>query len=168
MKKILIIGSGGAGKSHLSQEIGKLLDPPVVHLDRLYWKPGWVETPKEEWRAIVAAELAKPRWVMDGNYSGTLDVRSVACDTILFLSFSRWVCLRRIISRYFKYRGRSRPDLADGCPEQLSWDFVKWVWNYPTSNTPKVLKKLYGLKGSTKVFIFRSQQEVDSFLQELR
>ena len=97
MKRILIIGSGGAGKTTLARQLGKLLDLPVVHLDALYWQPGWTETPKQVWNDKIQDLLLQDSWVMDGNYGGTLDQRIVAADTIIFLDISRLTCLFRVI-----------------------------------------------------------------------
>jgi adenylate kinase family enzyme len=92
MKRILIIGSGGAGKSTLSRCLQKLLGIPLVHLDSIFWKPGWVETPRPEWKRIVCELVQGDSWIMDGNYSGTLDIRIDACDTIIFLDLPRTTC----------------------------------------------------------------------------
>mgnify|MGYP002149391403 FL=1 len=83
MKKILVIGSGGAGKSTFATRLGELLRINVVHLDRLHWKPGWVEPSKAEWAETVNELISREAWVMDGNYSGTLEQRLAACDTVV-------------------------------------------------------------------------------------
>ena len=69
MERIVIIGCGGAGKSTLARQLGEKLNIPVVHLDKLWWKPNWVESSREEFDAKLARELAKPRWIMDGNFN---------------------------------------------------------------------------------------------------
>src|SRR6266436_5243884 len=99
MKRVLIIGSGGAGKSTFARRLNNILNLGLIHLDTLYWNPGWVETPKPEWRAIVEGLLGKDSWIIDGNYSGTLDIRIAACDTIIFLDIGRATCAWRILKR---------------------------------------------------------------------
>src|SRR3982751_1716212 len=99
MKKILVIGSGGAGKSTFAQRLGAILKLEVIHLDSLYWSSGWVEMPKDEWRTMVDELLKKDSWIMDGNYGGTLDIRLEAADTVVFLDISRLICLWRILKR---------------------------------------------------------------------
>ncbi len=131
MERILVIGSGGAGKSTFSSKLGPKLGLPVIHLDTLFWKPNWIETPAEEWAKIIETETSRPKWIMDGNYGGTMEMRLAACDTVIFLHFSRWLCLWRVLYRRFKYRRLSRPDMNPGCPEQLDFEFLKWVWTYP-------------------------------------
>jgi adenylate kinase family enzyme len=142
MKRVLVIGSGGAGKSYLARELGSRLGLEVIHLDVHFWKPGWVETPANEWQAIVERLIARPSWVMDGNYGGTMAVRFQAVDTIIFLDISRWICLWRVFVRLVQDRGRKGSDLPEGCPESVDWEFTKWVWHYPSRERPTVLERL--------------------------
>jgi adenylate kinase family enzyme len=69
------VGSGGAGKTTFARELARRTGLPVVHLDHLYWKPGWVETPRDEWRMVQDERLTATEWIADGNYSGTFNVR---------------------------------------------------------------------------------------------
>src|SRR6201995_1710403 len=115
MRRVLVIGSGGAGKSTFARRLGARLGLPGKHLDASYWKPGWVETPKEEWRRSVERLVEGDSWVIDGNYSGTLEVRLAACDTVVFLDLPRRVCIWRVLKRVLTYRDGSRPDMAEGC-----------------------------------------------------
>lgn len=112
MKRVIIIGSGGAGKSTLARRLGEKTGIEVIHLDMLYWKPGWVKTGKEEWCEIVRQATEKESWIMDGNFGGTFEMRAEAADTIIFLEISRLVCLYRVLKRLFFYRNTQRPDMA--------------------------------------------------------
>ena len=85
MKKIIVIGSGGAGKSTFSGQLGEKLGIPVVHLDKLFWHPNWTRTPEDEWFEIIRREIARDEWIMDGNFGGTRQIRMQACDTVIFL-----------------------------------------------------------------------------------
>jgi adenylate kinase family enzyme len=164
MRKVLVIGSGGAGKSTLAARLGKLLKLEVLHLDQFYWQPGWIETPKSEWLKTVAELLQRDAWVMDGNYSSTLDLRFAACDTVIFLDISRWLCLWRVLKRAVIYRNRSRPDMAEGCPERLSPEFMLWILNYSRRTRPNIVKLLESNQATKKIIWLRSQAEVESFL----
>jgi adenylate kinase family enzyme len=162
MRRVVVIGSGGAGKSTFSRALGERTGLPVVHLDRLYWHAGWVETPKEEWRRTVGELLARDAWILDGNYSGTLDQRLAACDTAIFLDLPRTLCLRRAIAR--RLRGGVRADVAPGCPERLSLEFLRWIWTYPAKRRPNVLARLASLRADQRAVILRSPAEVRAFL----
>jgi adenylate kinase family enzyme len=166
MKKVLVIGSGGAGKSTFARRLGALLELDVIHLDSLYWSAGWVEMPKPEWRETVEGLLTKSAWIMDGNYSGTLDMRLAACDTVIFLDLARSVCVWRLFKRAVLYRNQRRPDMAEGCPERLNLDFVKWVWGYRKRSRPKVVRLLEAT--SKEVIWLRSPAAVEGFLVAIR
>lgn len=107
MKRIAIIGSPGAGKSTYAQRLSMITGIQVYHLDKLYWKPGWVETPKSEWVEFQQRIVNKEEWIIDGNYGATMDIRIQAADTVIFLDFPRRVCLWRSIKRDIRYRGRT-------------------------------------------------------------
>lgn len=168
MQRILIIGSGGAGKSTFARELGAILDLPVIHLDQLYWKPGWEKPEKAEWARIVDRETAKERWIMDGNFGGTLPQRIRRCDTIIMLDLPRWLCLWRVGRRLIKYRGRHRPDMVPGCHERFNREFIRWIWNYPSKSRPAKLALLSATSPDQRVVILASTREVRRFLDETR
>ena len=167
MRRVLVIGPGGAGKSTFSRRLGALLQIEVVHLDSLYWRPGWVEPSKDEWKEILAEVIGRGAWVMDGNYSGTLAMRYEACDTVIFLDMAPATCIWRVIKRSVKYRKSQRPDMAAGCPERLTAEFLAWVWNYRRRTRPKVLRRLNENRGGKTVIRLHSAAEVERFLADL-
>ena len=164
MRRILIIGPGGAGKSTLARRLGQKLGLEVIHLDKFYWRPGWAEPPKDAWLKTLAGLAARDSWIMDGNYSGTLDLRLARCDTVVFLDLPRRVCLWRIVKRRRAYRAASRPDMAEGCPERLTLEFFRWVWDYPRRSRPKVLARLAAAGQGKRIIRLRSRREVERFL----
>ena len=164
MNKILVIGSGGAGKSTFACRLGQILQIEVIHLDVLYWKPGWIETPKPEWRTTVEELVRRDSWIIDGNYSGTFDIRLEACDTVIFLDVARAFCLWRVLKRWMLYRHGGRPDMAEGCQERFSLAFLQWIWRYPKRTRPKVLK-LFGEHSQYKATIhLRTSSEIERFV----
>lgn len=167
MRRVLVIGSGGAGKSTVATRLGALTGLPVYHLDSLYWQPGWVPTPATAWAQRVAAIAAEPAWIMDGNYGGTMEQRLAACDTVVFLDLPRLVCLARVLRRWARYRGRSRPDMTAGCPERVTGEFLRWVWRYPVDRRPGVLRRIAEHAGRVRVVHLRSTREVERFLARL-
>jgi adenylate kinase family enzyme len=167
MKRILIIGSGGSGKSTLARQLSAATGLPLIHLDAIYWRPGWEETPKPEWVSMINHLVKKPEWIMDGNYGGTLDQRLDACDTVILLDISPWLCLWRVGRRRLRHAGQSRPELAPDCPERLDAKFLWWVATYQAKRLPRNLIKLRAAERSgKKVVILRSLSEVQRFLSE--
>ena len=166
-QRILVVGSGGAGKSTLAARIAARTGLPLIHLDALYWRAGWVEPPPDEWARIVEEIAARPAWVMDGNYSGTLVRRLAACDTVVFLDLPRLVCAWRVVKRWLRHRGRTRPDMAPGCEEQVTWEFLRWIWDYPRRSRPKVLARIESHAAGKRVVILRSSAEAERFLESL-
>lgn len=164
MKRVLVIGPGGAGKSTFARRLGVRLGLRVIHLDRAYWRSGWVEPPKDEWRRRVEELCGGDSWIMDGNYSGTLGVRLAACDTVVFMDLPRSLCLWRVLKRAVMYRRSPRPDMAEGCREKLDFKFLYWVWTYPKARRPKVLSLLERHAGEKRIIRLRSSAEVEEFL----
>lgn len=142
MKRIMIIGSPGSGKSTFSRELAELTGLPLIHLDKLFWRPGWVHCSREEFDRLLLTELEKESWIIDGNYSRTVELRLKYADTVIFFDYPRTVCLWRVIKRVFGSRGKVRPDMGEGCPERLDFEFLKYVWNFNKTELPETLKKL--------------------------
>jgi adenylate kinase family enzyme len=156
--RILVIGCSGAGKSTLAKAIAERHGLPLIHLDRCYWRPGWVAPSEAEWAAEVDRLIAQPEWVMDGNFSSTMPRRAERADVIVFLDLPRWLCLLRVLRRVVLGYGRARADVAPGCPERFDWAFMKWIWNYPKRARPKTLALLNAFPGVT--IVLDSQQSV--------
>lgn len=167
MKRIVLIGAGGAGKSTLARQIGAKTGLPVVHLDAHYWGAGWVEPPKDAWEQTVQRLTEGEAWVMDGNYGGTMDLRLAAADTILFLDLPRHICLPRVVWRQLRYRNRTRPDMAAGCPERLTWFFLKYIWNYRRDRRPGVLERMARYAEGRKLVHLQTPGQVRRFLDGL-
>ena len=166
MERIIIIGCGGAGKSTLARQLGEKLTIPVVHLDRLFWKSGWIEETQEGFDRKLAAELEKPRWIMDGNFNRTLPQRVAKCDAIIYLDFNRFTCLMGVIKRVLTTYGTVRPDMGEGCPERIDFDFLKWVWNY---NKNKRQRNYELLNNAThaETIVLKNRRAVKQFLKSL-
>lgn len=166
MRRVVILGCSGAGKSTFARALGAKLGAPVTHLDVLFWRPGWGEPEPEAFRAAVAAAVAGDAWVTDGNFvSRTFDLRLPRADTILFIDQPRWLCVFRILWRWLIWRGRTRPDLAEGCYEKLDWDFFLWTWNFGRQSKPHILRaaESYG----ARVTILHGDRAMANFLERV-
>ena len=167
MERVAILGSGGSGKSTLARQLAEITGLPVIHLDREHWLPGWVSPPEAEWVAHVTELASGERWIIDGNYVGTMGHRAGRADTIVVLDVGRLTCLYRVTKRRLRYRGKSRPDMAEGCEEQLDWGFVKWIWGYPGNQRPGVLGVLERARTEGKrVAVLRNRREIRAFLRD--
>lgn len=168
MKRVLVIGSGGAGKSTFSRRLGEAKGIEVIHLDKLHWKPNWTEPPKDEWRKTVESAAQKEEWIMDGNYGGTMDVRLMACDTVIFLDLPRITCIYRVFKRWLRYRNTSRPDMGEGCGEKLNLEFLQWIWSFPKNTRPTIEERLKRFEGEKTIIRLKSKRDVEKFLTSLR
>lgn len=166
MQRVIIIGCGGAGKSTLARQLGDKTGLPVVHIDKLFWKPGWVEMPKDEFDILIRQEMDKPCWIMDGNFDRTIPERLNRCDTVIYLDFSRFTCLMGVIKRVLTTYGTVRPDMGEGCPERIDLDFLKWVWNFNKNKREKYYRQLSEVTHA-KVIILKNRREVRQFLNDL-
>ena len=166
MERILIIGCGGAGKSTLARQLGEKTGLPVVHLDRLFWHPGWVESTKEEIDEKIAQAMEQPRWIMDGNYNRTMSKRLETCDTVIYLDFSTFACLMGVAKRVITTYGQVRPDMGEGCPERFDWEFLKWVCNY-NRNKRERNYSLLAQHPDKEIHILKNRRQVKAFLDRI-
>ncbi|MCX6218513.1 DNA topology modulation protein [Spirosoma sp.] len=167
MRKIVIVGCGGAGKSTLARQLGEVLHLPVVHLDAQFWKPGWKMISKAEEIIVLNQLTNQSSWIIDGNYNATMELRFEAADTIIFLDFPVLLCFRRVIKRFITYRGKSRPDMSPGCPEKVNWRFLGWILTYKYLNRPQVLKRINEHLDNRTVLIFKQPRQLKTFLSSL-
>jgi adenylate kinase family enzyme len=142
MRRILVIGPSGAGKTTLARKIAARRGLPHYDLDYYHWRPGWTAPPKEEWRATAERLAAAPEWVMSGNYGGSFDVRMPRAETIIWLDFPRRLCLARIFWRMTRDYGRTREGMADGCPERIDLKFLHYAWTFNKVHRPRILAAL--------------------------
>ncbi|PWB32887.1 AAA family ATPase [Pseudomonas sp. SDI] len=169
MERIVILGNAGSGKSTLARAIGERLQIPVVHLDTLFWEPGWVEPDAEQFRARVRQAVAPDAWVCEGNYSRrTFDLRMPRAQLVIWLDTPRTVCLKRVLLR--SVMNRPRPDLAAGCREKLDREFLtflKYVWTYDNDYRPSIEAMRVAVGGHVPVIHLRGKQQIAAFLDSL-
>ena len=166
MERIIIMGCGGAGKSTLARQLGQKLGLPVVHLDKLFWKPSWISLTQEEFDIVHREAIAQEKWIMDGNFNRTLPERVERCDAIIYLDFSRVACLMGVAKRVLTTYGKVRPDMGEGCPERIDWDFLKWVWNFNKNKRESNYRLLNEAKGKETI-VLKNRRAVKKFLEQI-
>jgi len=165
MQRLLIIGPCGAGKSTLATALARKLALPVYHMDQLNWRPGWVESSKNEIREKLAGIVATDRWLIDGTYGGTLGERLERADTVVYLDYPIRLCVTRLLRRIWTYRGRSRPDMTEGCPERFDLEFLIYLMRWNSGPRLRMEAKLRGHEH--KIIRLRSPEELENWLDSL-
>ena len=117
---------------------------PVFHMDQLNWKPGWVEGGKDEICRKLVDIVATDRWLIDGTYGGTLAERLERADTVVYLDFPIILCVARLLRRIWTYRGRTRPDMTEGCPERFDFEFFVYLLRWNSGPRPRTEARLKG------------------------
>ena len=166
VNKILIVGSAGSGKTTFAKKLGEIVNLPVIHLDKEYWKPNWEKPDHDEWIKKLDILLSKEKWILDGNYRSTLKKRVEKADMIIFLDYDRKVCVTSVLARIEENEGQVRDDLSEGCYETFDPDFLKWVWDFPVKYRPEILDVLNSSK--KKVIILKDRVEADNYLLNLK
>ena len=164
MKRVLVIGSCGAGKSTFSKRLHEITGLNLIHLDKFYHLPNWEEPPKEVWEAKVRELISGEEWIIDGNYGGSMDMRLERADSAIWLDLPRTVCTYRILKRVFQYRNKKRPDMAEGCFERFDWEFIKYVWNFPRDKNPAIEMRLKKYP-NVKIYRLKKKQRDREFLR---
>ena len=163
MKKIMVIGCPGSGKSTFSRALHILTGIRLFHLDLMYWNADRTTVEKVDFLRGLTDAIQKDEWIIDGNYGSTMELRMKFCDTVIFLDYPTDICLEGIRER----RGKARTDMpwTEKADEEYA-EFIEFIKNYNSQSRPKVME-LLDRYSDREVYIFRSRDESDSFLKSL-
>ena len=158
MKKIIVIGCPGSGKSTFARALYDKTGIPLYHLDMMYWNADKTTVEKSVFLERLSAVLKKDEWIIDGNYGSTMELRMTACDTAIFLDYPLDVCLDGIKER----RGNPRSDMPWIETEEDA-EFIEFIKSYNEQQKPKVLELLEKYRDKN-IIVFKSREEADAFL----
>ena len=161
MKKVIVIGCPGSGKSTFSRALHNKTSLPLHHLDMMFWNVDKTTVEKSIFREKLSAVLDTDEWIIDGNYGSTMELRIAECDTCFFLDFPLEICLGGIKER----QGKPRSDMPWVETEDDA-EFLDFIRKYNEKERPNVLS-LLDKYSDKNIVIFKSREEADEFLIEL-
>jgi adenylate kinase family enzyme len=160
-----VIGCSGGGKSTLARALSVRLNLPYISMDRaFFWLPGWKLRDRAQIREMIARAVGEERWIMDGTSPGTMDLRLPRADLVLWLRMPRLLCIARVILRRIRFAGGARPEMADGCPEKIDIEFLRYIWNFEKEDAPEVLEGLAKHGPEVPVFVLDSRRDAGTLL----
>ncbi|MCK0167557.1 AAA family ATPase [Jannaschia sp. S6380] len=168
MRRVMIIGQPGSGKSTLARAMGEITHLPVVHMDRIQWRPGWVETDRAERTERTLAIHRRPTWIFEGGHSQTWPDRLAHADTLIWLDLGIGLRLRRVTLRSLRWLGRTRPDIQDACPERISPGFYRYIWRTRHSSRARMRATFDDAGPDVARHHLQSPRAVATYLDALR
>ena len=161
MKKIIVIGCSGSGKSTFSLALHKKINIPLFHLDMLFWNTDKTTVEKSVFKERLSNILNKDEWIIDGNYASTMELRLSKCDTVVFLDYPTQICLNGVKERM----GKKRPDMPWLETEEDA-EFIEFIKNFETNNRPQIIE-LLNKYSNKNIYIFKTRTEAQNFLNKL-
>ncbi len=160
MKKIIVIGCPGSGKSTFSRKLEKVTNIPLYYLDMMNWNEDRTTVEKDIFQSRLDAVLKKDSWIIDGNYFSTMEKRMKECDTVFFLDYETEICLSGVMER----KGKKRPDMP-WIEIEDDEEFLDFIKNFGADSRPKILELLEKYKDK-EIYVFKNRNEADSFLEK--
>lgn len=163
MKRVMVIGCPGSGKSTFSKALHKKTSLPLFHLDLMNWNSDRSTVERNIFIERLYKAIQKDEWIIDGDYGSTIEIRLKACDTVFFLDYPVEICLDGVIGR----RGKKRSDMPWVEPiDEVDEEFIEFIYNYNKVNRPSVLHLLEKYSDK-KIFIFKNREEASNYLEEI-
>jgi adenylate kinase family enzyme len=167
-QRIVVVGCSGSGKSTLARKLGWRLALPVVHLDVLHYLPGWKRASLADFRDRVTKAHQGEAWISEANFAPwTFDIRLPRAEALIVLDRPRWLCLWRVFRRAALERD-NRPDLPNGCAEQIDHDLLDYIWNFRKVGRPEIEAARLAHGPSVPVLRLSRNRDVSAFLSSLQ
>ena len=167
-RRILVVGCSGGGKSTLSLKIAARFGLSYISLDRdVRWLPGWMQRDRVEQRNIIASRILEDRWIMDGTSPSTFDIRLPRTEVVVWVRMQRLLCIWGAISRWAKWIGRTRPEMAPGCIEKVDWEFLRFIWTFEEKFAPRIVAGIAEHGPDVPVLQLKSRRQMRELLDLL-
>ena len=167
-RRILVVGCSGGGKSTLSLKIAERFGLSYISLDRdVRWLPGWMQRDRVEQRNIIASRILEDRWIMDGTSPSTFDIRLPRTEVVVWVRMPRLLCIWGAISRWAKWIGRTRPEMAPGCIEKVDWEFLRFIWTFEEKFAPRIVAGIAEHGPDVPVLQLKSRRQMRELLDLL-
>ncbi len=163
MSKIIVIGCPGAGKSTFSRKLSEVTGIKLYYLDMLWHKPDKTHISREEFDIGLEKIMANESWIIDGNYTRTLEARLKECDTVFLLDYPLEICLEGAASRI----GKERVDIP-WTEDEFDEEFKQYIIDFSKDNLPVIYELLDKYRDTKKIIIFKSRNEADDYLENIK
>ena len=162
MNKVIVIGCPGSGKTTFAEKLSDKTDLPLYYLDAIWHKADKTHISRDEFDARIGEIFAEDSWIIDGNYSRTIEMRLKECDTVFLFDLPTYICLQGAISRL----GKARYDLP-WIETELDSEFRNEIERFSSDELPKIYSLLDKYKDNREIIIFKSREDADEFIENM-
>ncbi len=163
MKKIIVIGCPGSGKTTFAEKLNKFTGLPLYYLDAIWHKPDKTHIPRDEFDQRISEIFATPEWIIDGNYNRTIEMRLKQCDTVFLFDLPTEVCIQGATDRL----GKGRYDLP-WIEKELDPEFEEFIKDFAKTSLPKIYELIEKHKAEKQIVIFKSREDSDEFIKTIK
>ena len=163
MKKVIVIGCPGSGKTTFSEKLQKQTGLPLYYLDAIWHKPDKTHIPREEFDQRISEIFVTPEWIIDGNYNRTIEMRLKECDTVFLFDLPTEVCLQGATERI----GKGRYDLP-WLETELDPEFEEFIKDFAKTSLPQIYELIDKYKDGKNIVVFKSREETGEYLKNIR